>query len=224
MIYACLGVQRIVQIGTEINIACGCKRIQFIDIGGGLSVNYKSDEITPSMSTYAHALCTNSPELFNSEILGKIKIITEFGKALIAKCGVIVTLVEDIMIHKSTPLLNSVITDKTGIFKKISNIFNSKEKTEKSGNLNDVKGGMTAIVHAGADLLLRTAYCPEKFIHRVVLLNSSSDLLQISETVEKKIDVDDNRSKSEINGIVLEDENSKETYLNDNIEGCSSSR
>jgi hypothetical protein len=29
---------------------------------------------------------------------------------------------------------------------------------------------MTAIVHAGADLLLRTAYCPEKFSHRVVLL------------------------------------------------------
>ena len=29
---------------------------------------------------------------------------------------------------------------------------------------------MTAIVHAGADLLLRTAYCPDKFTHRVVLL------------------------------------------------------
>lgn len=29
---------------------------------------------------------------------------------------------------------------------------------------------MTAIVHTGADLLLRTAYCPDKFSHRVVLI------------------------------------------------------
>jgi diaminopimelate decarboxylase len=32
---------------------------------------------------------------------------------------------------------------------------------------------LTAVVHAGADLFLRQCYCPEKFQHRVQLLNRS---------------------------------------------------
>ena len=34
----------------------------------------------------------------------------------------------------------------------------------------DNKDSMTAIIHAGADLLLRTAYAPDKFNHRVALI------------------------------------------------------
>ena len=33
---------------------------------------------------------------------------------------------------------------------------------------------MVAIIHAGADLLLRTAYCPDKFSHRVAILRLES--------------------------------------------------
>ena len=35
---------------------------------------------------------------------------------------------------------------------------------------NKNENSMTAIIHAGADLFLRTAYCPDKFNHRVVFL------------------------------------------------------
>lgn len=34
-----------------------------------------------------------------------------------------------------------------------------------------------AITHAGADLMLRTAYCPDKFSHRLELLSSAGELV-----------------------------------------------
>jgi hypothetical protein len=133
------------------------------------------------------------------------------------------------MIHKPTPSPNTIVIDKSNdkpsIFKKISNIFNSKEKimSEKmkneNENENELKGGMTAIVHAGADLLLRTAYCPDKFIHRVVLLNSSSDLLQISENIEKKID--EKNTEIDGNGQETVNENSEITDMNREGSSCS---
>jgi diaminopimelate decarboxylase len=35
---------------------------------------------------------------------------------------------------------------------------------------------VTAVTHAGADLLLRTAYCPEKFPHRLRLLSKEGSV------------------------------------------------
>jgi hypothetical protein len=43
-------------------------------------------------------------------------------------------------------------------------------RREGGGRREGEGGSITAIIHAGADLLLRTAYCPDKFFHRVVLL------------------------------------------------------
>jgi hypothetical protein len=105
----------------------------------------------------------------------------------VAKCGVIVTLVEDTIHHPAisapTPTLTRTpILAATGGL--IASVFTySKNATPSRSNIDkentSVGAGvevgaeamkMTAIVHAGADLLLRTAYCPEKFSHRVVLL------------------------------------------------------
>lgn len=43
-------------------------------------------------------------------------------------------------------------------------------RREGESRREDEGRSITAIIHAGADLLLRTAYCPDKFSHRVVLL------------------------------------------------------
>ena len=163
----------------------------------------------------------------------------EFGKALIAKCGVIVASVEDTIHHSPLPPLSSpsVPSSSSATSSSFStsaassssypsssspsssttntreelqnnrlqnNVSNSRDATvvcnvydkgevkgreeEGEGRIEDVgrregegrresdgrregeDGSISAIIHAGADLLLRTAYCPDKFPHRVVLL------------------------------------------------------
>lgn len=43
-------------------------------------------------------------------------------------------------------------------------------------SINDTKLSI-AITHAGADLMLRTAYCPDKFSHRLELLSNEGELV-----------------------------------------------
>jgi hypothetical protein len=65
-----VGAQRIVQVANEIDRACASMngettaRIKMIDIGGGLSVNYYGDEMTPTFAEYAAALSAAAPRLF----------------------------------------------------------------------------------------------------------------------------------------------------------------
>jgi hypothetical protein len=107
----------------------------------------------------------------------------------VAKCGVIVTLVEDTIHHPTipaptptptrTPILAATGGLLASVFAYSKNATPSRSSIDKEST--DAGAGveaeaeaeamkMTAIVHAGADLLLRTAYCPDKFSHRVVLL------------------------------------------------------
>jgi diaminopimelate decarboxylase len=115
------------------------KRIQSIDIGGGLATNCSSDQIFPTFGEYADALDAVCPSLFSSTRT----VVTEFGKAIVMKCGAVVARVEAVLDHGDTA--------------------------------HD--GFVTAICHAGADLLLRSAYCPEKFPVRVALLDDQMNLL-----------------------------------------------
>lgn len=123
-------------LANDVDVAVGCKRIVFIDIGGGLSSNYSSDDECPSFKDYCACLFQACPTLFTC---GRT-IVTEFGKALIAKSGFIVAQVEDVIDHDSATY----------------------------GNTRSI----TAITHAGADLLLRTCYCPSKFPHRILLFDN----------------------------------------------------
>lgn len=132
------GVSTIVDLADEIDTYCGGKRINIIDIGGGLSVNYGSDEISPTFAEYSQELLHRCPRLFSSQI----QVITEFGKSLIAKTGAILAKVEDVW-------MDSV----------------------QEGNEH-----ATVICHTGADLLLRTAYCPSSFPHRVNALTPTGAL------------------------------------------------
>ena len=137
------GVSAIVELADAIDVYCG-PRIHTIDIGGGLSVNYNDDVVTPTFAEYAKELRLAVPGLFSSQR----RIITEFGKSLIAKTGTILAKVEDTWM----------------------------DSCSASGGEGGKGEHATVICHTGADLLLRTAYCPSSFTHRVVALTAQGKL------------------------------------------------
>lgn len=84
------GVRLIVDLADAIARRVGNDQVRRIDIGGGLSVNFESDEITPTFQDHRTTLESYVPELFN----GRFTLITEFGRALTAKAGTLVSRVE----------------------------------------------------------------------------------------------------------------------------------
>jgi len=88
------GIRKIVDIVSEINQRANYQQIKFIDIGGGLPVNfddeYETSESAPSFSHYASLLKQSCPELFS----GQYTVITEYGRRYTAKQGFIVSRVE----------------------------------------------------------------------------------------------------------------------------------
>eukprot|EP00510_Aplanochytrium_minuta_P004172 CAMPEP_0184009072 /NCGR_PEP_ID=MMETSP0954-20121128/2376_1 /TAXON_ID=627963 /ORGANISM="Aplanochytrium sp, Strain PBS07" /LENGTH=456 /DNA_ID=CAMNT_0026288353 /DNA_START=50 /DNA_END=1420 /DNA_ORIENTATION=- len=79
----CHGVRVAVDLCLELNKLSGKKKISILDIGGGLSVNYKSNEISPTFYEYSAELQRVTPELFDKNMFDYV--ITEFGAALHAK-------------------------------------------------------------------------------------------------------------------------------------------
>ncbi|AQW51310.1 diaminopimelate decarboxylase [Streptomyces violaceusniger] len=84
------GIRAAYELAEEINGAVGRQQIDALDIGGGLPVNFASDEITPSYREYAQLLRTTVPGLFD----GRYKLVTEFGRSLLAKSGLVLARVE----------------------------------------------------------------------------------------------------------------------------------
>jgi diaminopimelate decarboxylase len=78
------------ELAERINTAAGWHQITAIDIGGGLPVNFDSDDIRPTFRDYADLLRATVPGLFS----GRYGLVTEFGRALLGKAGVIVARVE----------------------------------------------------------------------------------------------------------------------------------
>ena len=120
------------------------RRIGMIDIGGGLSANYASDEVNPSFGDYAAQLRLSCPQIFD----GRRVLVTEFGKAIVAKTAAIFARIEDTLEEPVSAAAAAAAAAEPG-----------------------KRPHLTAIAHAGADLLLRTAYCPDKFAHRVMILD-----------------------------------------------------
>ncbi|MFD5391388.1 diaminopimelate decarboxylase [Streptomyces sp. NPDC127074] len=84
------GIRAAYELAEEINGAVGRQQIDALDIGGGLPVNFASDEITPTYREYAQLLRTTVPGLFD----GRYKLVTEFGRSLLAKSGLVLARVE----------------------------------------------------------------------------------------------------------------------------------
>lgn len=84
------GVRKVVDLAKEINAKVGAQRVTLIDIGGGLPVNFDSEEIKPTFTDYAEILQREVPELFS----GEFRVVTEFGRSIYAKNGFIASRIE----------------------------------------------------------------------------------------------------------------------------------
>ncbi|MFD4247918.1 diaminopimelate decarboxylase [Streptomyces sp. NPDC058525] len=84
------GVRELHALAEEINAAAGRRQVDTLDIGGGLPVNFASDEHTPAYADYVRALREAVPGLFD----GSYGLVTEFGRSLLAKHGLVVARVE----------------------------------------------------------------------------------------------------------------------------------
>ncbi|GAB2763136.1 diaminopimelate decarboxylase [Streptomyces bullii] len=84
------GVAEAYALAEEINRRAGRRRIDTLDIGGGLPVNFASDATTPTYAQYARTLRETVPGLFD----GRYGLVTEFGRSLLAKHGTVVARVE----------------------------------------------------------------------------------------------------------------------------------
>ncbi|MFF4646869.1 diaminopimelate decarboxylase [Streptomyces sp. NPDC001389] len=84
------GVRELHTLAEEINAAAGRRQVDTLDIGGGLPVNFASDEETPTYAEYAAALRGAVPALFD----GSYGLVTEFGRSLLAKHGTVLARVE----------------------------------------------------------------------------------------------------------------------------------
>lgn len=94
------GVRELHALAEEINAAAGRRRIDTLDIGGGLPVNFASDEATPTYARYVSALREAVPALFD----GSYGLVTEFGRSLLAKHGLVLARVEYTKSSGSRPI------------------------------------------------------------------------------------------------------------------------
>lgn len=79
-----------VALAEDINRGLDTPKVNTIDIGGGLPVNFESDTVTPTFADYAAVLRRRVPELFS----GRYRVFTEFGRAVLAKHGLLASRVE----------------------------------------------------------------------------------------------------------------------------------
>ncbi|MGW7823465.1 diaminopimelate decarboxylase [Streptomyces puniciscabiei] len=84
------GVAETYALAEEINERAGRRRIDTLDVGGGLPVNFAAEATAPSYAQYARLLADQVPGLFD----GRYGLVTEFGRSLLAKHGTVVARVE----------------------------------------------------------------------------------------------------------------------------------
>jgi len=101
-------------------------------------------------------------------------ICLEFGKALIAKCGAVAAVVEDVIDH--APDMDDDIVEcivhiySCNSLSKADLLPTHTPQPVQPAQRGSKERGVIAVTHAGADLFLRSAYAPDKFKHRAVLL------------------------------------------------------
>ncbi|WP_326584982.1 diaminopimelate decarboxylase [Streptomyces sp. NBC_00481] len=84
------GIAKAVAFADQVNADLGRRQVTGIDIGGGLPVNFGSDEPTPGFDEYVAHLRAHAPALFS----GDYRVVTEFGRSLLAKNGFTAAYVE----------------------------------------------------------------------------------------------------------------------------------
>ena len=121
-------VRQALHLREAVHSGLGYPQITTLDIGGGLPWTYRIEEPAPSLDEYVTALKTCLPNLFS----GDLKIITEFGRSVMAGCGWAASRVEYV---------------------------------------KEVDGKRLAVIHLGADFLLRPVYRPDEWSHQFMVLD-----------------------------------------------------
>lgn len=84
------GVRAAYELAEQINETLGRRQVTGLDIGGGLPVDFGTDEDRPRYADYVAELRAAAPGLFD----GRYTLVTEFGRSLLAKSGTIASHVE----------------------------------------------------------------------------------------------------------------------------------
>lgn len=84
------GVRATYELAERVNHEAGRQRVHVIDIGGGLPVDFTSDDMRPTFAEYAGVLRAAVPGLFD----GRYGLVTEFGRSLLARHGTVLARVE----------------------------------------------------------------------------------------------------------------------------------
>ncbi|MEV4559657.1 diaminopimelate decarboxylase [Kitasatospora sp. NPDC049285] len=77
------GVGAAVSFAEKVNGELGRRQVVGIDIGGGLPVNFADDRTAPGFADYVDQLAQHAPALLG----GDFRVITEFGRSVLAKAG-----------------------------------------------------------------------------------------------------------------------------------------
>jgi diaminopimelate decarboxylase len=117
---------RVVSLRSEIAGRAG-RHISHIDMGGGLPTSYRTGESAPTPAEYRSLLDERSPGLFTDDVC----LVTEFGRAIHANCGLAASRVEYVKPSQSL-----------------------------------------AVIHLGADFLLRPVYRPENWQHELFVVTA----------------------------------------------------
>jgi len=100
------GIRTVLDLVNEINAALQQthqnRRVETIDIGGGLPVSYHKDEQACTMQAYQQLIQASCPELFE----GDFKLITEFGRYIYGNVGWAASRVEYV---KATEKINTAV-------------------------------------------------------------------------------------------------------------------
>lgn len=84
------GIGVLVDFADEVNARAGRAQIDTLDIGGGLPVDFDTDQPIAHFDDYVAALREAAPRLF----CGDYALVTEFGRSILAKQGWIAAYVE----------------------------------------------------------------------------------------------------------------------------------
>jgi diaminopimelate decarboxylase len=84
------GVKAVADLAEDINRSIGRQQVDTLDIGGGLSVNFAGEQVKPRYADYSSVLQQAAPVLF----AGRYRVLTEFGRSVMAKNGFIISRVE----------------------------------------------------------------------------------------------------------------------------------
>lgn len=94
------GVAAIHELAEEINDRVGYRQVTSLDLGGGLPVNFASEDPGPTYADYVTTLLAKVRTLAD----GQYTFVTEFGRSLLAKNGFLVSTVEYTKVSGGRPI------------------------------------------------------------------------------------------------------------------------